>query len=154
MKKLFSAIFALSLVLLLSLSFVGCDNSQVIQYGKKYVSGDSFYVFTSDGWGYYETHHSYSSPYEKYTLSGRVDFIWETASDGKVYLFKKSETHFDDHTDGRTIGIITQPLAFGKDFFAYTYVTGYTGASTFTSRYIIQGSKLDDSSTNFLEYSR
>lgn len=153
MKKLFSAIFALSLVLLLSLSFVGCDNSPVIQYEKKYVSGDSFYVFTSDGWGYYETHHSYST-YENYTLSGRVDFIWETASDGNVYLFKKSETHFDDHTDGRTIGIITQPLAFGKDFFAYTYVTGYTGASTFTSRYIIQGSKLDDSSTNFLEYSR
>ncbi len=147
MKKLLSAIFALSLVLLLSLSFVGCGNSPTIQYGKKYANGDSFYVFSSNGWGYYETHYSYSSYYENYTLSGRVDFIWETASDGNVYLFKKGETHFDDHTEGRTIEIITKPLSFGKDFFAYTYIKGYNGASTFTVRYIIQGSKLDDSST-------
>lgn len=144
MRKLFSAIFALSLILVLSLSFVGCDNSPVIQYEKKYLSGDSFYVFTSDGWGYYETHYSYSSTYENYTLSGRVDFIWETASDGNVYLFKKDETYFDDHTEGRTIEITTQPLSFGKDFFAYSYVSSY---GTHTRRYVVQDSKLDDSST-------
>ena len=142
MKKFTRFIGVLTFAVILSFSLVGCGgNSVSIQYGKKYALGSKYYVFSSNGTGYCEQHSS--------STSGRIDFIWKTASDNMVYLFKTDEKYFDDNADGHTVSITEQPLAFGKDFFAYTTVGGYVnnfGGSVVTgcTRYIVEGSDLQN----------
>ena len=143
MKKLLSAIFSLSLVFILSFSLVGCGNSAGIQYGKKYYYGSEVYYFSSDGTGYYERHETKDG----YTYSGRVDYFWETASDGMVYLFHKETKLYNDNTSPYGVSLINYPLSFGKDFFAYTYYTYAYSAGGLTyqgvRRFVVEGSKLD-----------
>ena len=145
MKKFMSFIGVLLLAVTLSFSLVGCgENSVSVQYGKKYTLGNKYYVFAKDRTGYCEEH---STSTNGSTTSGRIDFIWRTASDNMVYLFETDRKYFDDNTEGNTISITGQPLAFGKDFFALTAVSGYVGmyggsVGTGCSRYIVEDSDL------------
>lgn len=142
MKKYFKAVISLVLVTLMCLSLFGCaqdSKGPIIQFEKKYVLGDNFYVFYSDGTGYYEIHQENND----YTLSGKIEFRWETASDNMVYLFATNRIDYDDHTEGKSISILTLPLVFGKDFFTYTKTSGYTMVDTSCARYIVEGSDLE-----------
>ena len=145
MKKFMSFVGVLLFAVMLSFSLVGCsENSVSIQYNKKYTLGSKYYVFTKDGTGYLEEHYTSASGD---TTSGRIDFIWRTASDNMVYLFETDKKYFDDNTEGNTVSITGQPLAFGKDFFALTAVSGYVGmyggsVGTGCSRYIVEDSDL------------
>lgn len=145
MKKFVSFIGALLLAVTLSFSLVGCgENSVSVQYGKNYTLGDKYYVFAKDGTGYCEEH---STSTNGSTTSGRIDFVWRTASDNMVYLFETDRKYFDDNTEGNTVSITGQPLAFGKDFFALTVVSGYVGmyggsVGESCARYIVEDSDL------------
>ena len=145
MKKFVSFIGALLLAVTLSFSLVGCgENSVSVQYGKKYTLDDKYYVFAKDGTGYCEDH---STSTNGSTTSGRIDFVWRTASDNMVYLFETDRKYFDDNTEGNTVSITGQPLAFGKDFFALTAVSGYVGmyggsVGESCARYIVEDSDL------------
>ena len=140
MKKFTRFIGVLTFAVILSFSLVGCGgNSVSIQYGKKYALGSKYYVFSSNGTGYCEQHSS--------STSGRIDFIWRTASDNMVYLFETDRKYFEDNTEGNTVSITDKPLAFGKDFFALTSVSGYVGAyggsvGESCTRYIVEDSDL------------
>ncbi len=138
MKKFMSFIGVLLIAVMLSFSLVGCgENSVSIQYNKKYVSGSQYYVFSKNGTGYTEEHYTDTSGY---TTSGRVDFIWRTASDNKVYLFETDRKYYEDNTSGKTVSLTDKPLSFGKDFFALTTVSGYVGM--YRVHYIVEDSDL------------
>ena len=145
MKKFMSFVGVLLFAVMLSFSLVGCgENSVSIQYGKKYVLGSQYYVFSKNGTGYTEKHYTATNGD---TTSGRIDFVWRTASDNMVYLFETDRKYFDDNTEGNTVSFAGQPLAFGKDFFALTAVSGYVGmyggsVGTSCSRYIVEDSDL------------
>ena len=146
MKKFVSFIGVLLFAVMLSFSLVGCGgNSVSIQYDKKYVLDSRYYVFSKDGTGYFEEH--YTSPSGD-TTAGRIDFIWRTASDNMVYLFETDRKYFEENTEGKTVSITDKPLAFGKDFFALTSVSGYVGStyggsvSESCTRYIVEDSDL------------
>lgn len=145
MKKFVSFIGALMLAVTLSFSLVGCgENSVSIQYGKQYVLGSQYYVFSKNGTGYTEKHYTETNGD---TTSGRVDFIWRTASDNKVYLFETDRKYYEDNSKGKTVSLTNMPLSFGKDFFALTAVGGYVGmygGSVVESckRYIVEDSDL------------
>lgn len=140
MKKFVSFIGVLLLAVMLSFSLVGCGgNSVSIQYDKKYVLNSKYYVFSKDGTGYLEEHYTSTSGD---TTSGRIDFIWRTASDNMVYLFETDRKYFEDNTEGKTVSITDKPLAFGKDFFALTTVGGYVSIGSYCTRYIVEDSDL------------
>ncbi len=108
-----------------------------IDFGAKYVNGDSYYVFNADKTGIYEIH------VEKYNgdvVSARVDFVWREASDGAVYLFEVGEYHYPEHTDGLNAGVSKQPIYFSEEFLTYVSHNS-TGAST--THFIKEGSELD-----------
>ena len=140
MKKFVSFIGVLLLAVTLSFSLVGCgENSVSIRYGKRYVLGSQYYVFSKNGTGYTEKHYTATNGD---TTSGRVDFIWRTASDNKVYLFETDRKYYEDNTKGSTVYLINGPLSFGKNFFVLTTVSGAGYVGTSCSRYIVEDSDL------------
>ena len=139
-KRILKIVIASVVAMLTIFLSTGCSGNNVsVQYGKKYANNRGFYVFSSDGTGYYEEH--YSSTYGVW--SGRADFVWKTASDGMVYLFQAKVEYFDDNTDGNGVSATTLPLAFGKDFCAYTSSSGIDVVSSKSTRYVVEGSDLD-----------
>ena len=108
-----------------------------IDFGAKYVNGDSYYVFNADKTGIYEIHFEKSNGD---VVSARVDFVWREASDGAVYLFEVGEYHYIDHTEGLNAGVASQPIYFSEEFLTYVKHDS-TGATTY--RFIKEGSELD-----------
>ena len=145
MKKLLS-LFALLAIMITMVSCAAAKVENPIDYGKKYLFNENrYYVFEKDQTGYYECYYKYesslSSEYD-YTLSGRVEFVWREASNGAVYLFETETSYNEDHTEGKTINVITDPIYFSEDFFTYSYSNQY-GGNTVT--YIKEGSSLEKS---------
>ena len=145
MKKLLS-LFALLAIMITMVSCAAAKVENPIDYGKKYLLGENqYYVFEKDQTGYYEFHYkhesSVSSEYN-YTFSGRVEFVWREASNGAVYLFETETFYNEDHTEGKTINVITDPIYFSEDFFTYSYSNQYGGK---TVTYIKEGSNLEKS---------
>ena len=152
MKKLLSAIICIALLAATCLTLVSCGFSKStnpIDYGKKYVmqteneNNYACYVFRVDNTGYMERYYKYESELDasyNYTLSGRVDFVWQEASNGAIYLFKTDEQYNEDHTEGKEIVLIDDPIYFSEHFFTYTYSNQY-GSTTIN--YIKEGSKLE-----------
>ena len=147
MKKL----LALSLLMILLLGLTSCSLAGVSQnsiaYGKRYLNtADDYYIFNADKTGYREYRYCATN----YTISGRIEFVWRKASDGAVYLFATATHYGEDHTEGRTIPFIEEPICFGEDFFAATSVGGRVMGSSFVSgsvttdtvTYIEEGSEL------------
>ncbi|MBO7170746.1 MAG: hypothetical protein J6W28_06190 [Clostridia bacterium] len=104
MKKTFSLLLCLTLLLGVCLSLSSCRSSagasplrpaDVMDFEAKYARNDyDYYLFHADGTGEYVIDHTweYNSEYlEDYTLSGTVSFIWREASNGAIYLFKTEE---------------------------------------------------------------
>ena len=146
MKKILSSIALIILIATLCVAISSCSSStsaeNPIDFGKKYVNGDTYYVFNADGTGYVNYYSKYDSTIDaKYnsTTSGVADFEWREASDGAIYLFRTGETFNQDHTEGQTLPLISNPIYFGDDFFAYT---GGSGGYISTTRYIVEDSKL------------
>ena len=108
-----------------------------IDFGKKYMlNEDRYYVFNEDKTGYYECYYEAT----EYTLSGRVKFEWREASDGAVYLLGVGVEYNNEHTKGKKITVIDEPIYFSEEFFVYSENSQYTGSST--TRYIKEGSDL------------
>ena len=147
MKKFLSSIALIILIATLCVAISSCASSSTsaenpIDFGKKYVLGDSYYVFNADGTGYlnyYSKYENSTNPEYNFTRSGVVSFEWKGASDGAIYLFRRGETFNQDHTEGETLPLISSPIYFGDDFFAYT---GGSGGYISTTRYIVEDSKL------------
>lgn len=132
MKKQLS--FALCLVLLLSLclSFTACGGSSdvSISYGDAYVvdracaddwqtSEDyTAYWFNADGTGkyerYYEYHSTLGASYD-YVFSATIEFVWQAASNGSVYLFETKVTKNAEHTSDAAVALSTDPFYFSGD---------------------------------------
>lgn len=151
MKKFICLFSAVMLAVLASFSLFACNggSNSYVQYGKKYVSGNSFYSFSSNKTGYYEIHTTDGD----LVLAGKIEFIWSMASDGRVYLFETSRSYLDGNTSESSFSIIQHPLAFGKDFFAFTTTGGYIGqysgsVSTNCIRYVVEGSDLYKAENN------
>ncbi len=154
MKKFFSITVCLVLLAAACLSLASCGfakntNSNPIDYGKKYVldgasdANYACYVFNRDNTGYMERHYEHVStvdPEYNYTLSGRVEFVWQEASNGAVYLFETDTYYNEDHTEGNKIALIDDPIYFSEHFFTYTYSNQYGGT---TVNYIKEGSNLE-----------
>ena len=143
MKKLLS-VFALLAIMITMVSCGSSKGGNPIDYGKKYLLNENrYYVFEKDQTGYCEYYYKYEvagySEYN-YTLSGRVEFVWREASNGAVYLFETKTTYNEDHTEGKTIDLITDPIYFSEEFFTYSYSNQYGGK---TVTYIKEGSKLE-----------
>lgn len=143
MKKLLS-VFAL---LAIMITMASCSSDKIenpIDFGKKYLLDENrYYVFEKDQTGYCEYYYKYErADYSEYnyTLSGRVEFVWREASNGAVYLFETKSTYNEDHTEGQTISLITDPIYFSEEFFTYSYSNQYGGK---TVTYIKEGSELE-----------
>ena len=141
MKKRLIMIISVILLLATCLTFASCDSSassedpeNLIAFGEKYFNGDNYYVFEDDNTGYCKYRYEGSV-----VRAGRVEFVWREASDGGIYLFTTKTTYDKDHTDDKDIGIplISSPIYFSEDFFAYTSSGG-------TARYIREDSELED----------
>ena len=145
MKKLLS-LFVLLAIMITMVSCAAAKVENPIDYGKKYLFNENrYYVFEKDQTGYYECYCKYESSLSSeysYTLSGRVEFVWREASNGAVYLFETETSYNEDHTEGKTINVITDPIYFSEDFFTYSYSNQY-GGNTVT--YIKEGSSLEKS---------
>ena len=139
MKKLLS-VFILIAIMIIVASCVPAKNAPSIDYGKKYLLDEDenqYYVFKKDQTGYYECYKI--TPGFNYTLSGRVEFVWREASDGAIYLFETQVSYNDDHTEGKEIDLISAPIYFSEEFFAYFYGSGIS------VRYIKEDSELEKS---------
>ena len=140
MKKRSAAVICFVLLAACCLSLVACNPSKdpelrnPIDFGKKYFcllydnSGFNttyYYTFESDHTGCYCS-----------TLFGSIDFVWEEASDGAVYLIPV-ETHYNpDYAGDEPIRLTPFPLYFTDEFFVIR---------TFSSnipRYVKEGSDL------------
>lgn len=134
MKKVLS-VLALLAVMLTMASCMFTLPKNPIDYGKKYFhiayGQDQYYVFEKDQTGYCEYYYSYSTT----TKSGRVEFVWREASDGAIYLFRTNTTYYEDDNDGQ-IPLLTGPIYFSEDFFAFHSGDG-------SVRYIKEGSELE-----------
>ena len=147
MKKIVTCILAFVLLLTALVALSACSSSKTgnpIDFGKKYLlSEDRYYVFESDQTGYceynYEYHDSYSSAYS-YIQSGRVEFVWREASNGAVYLFRTETNYNEDHTAGKEIPLIDEPIYFSEEFFTYSYSNEFGTSSV---HYIKEGSALE-----------
>ena len=143
MKKTLCSILLILCSLTVLLPVASCKEEKttqkfedVIVFGENYVlegteplfhAGDENYrfvlVFYQDGTGTYDIR--YSGRAEE-NLSGTIQFVWKTASDGAVYLFEKERSYNDGHQDldnipgGSHFYLIDSPLYFGKDFVTYT----------------------------------
>ena len=145
MKKLLS-VFAILAIMITMVSCAAAKVENPIDYGKKYLLDENqYYVFEKDQTGYYEYYYKYESSdfsEHNYTLSGRVEFVWREASNGAVYLFETETSYNEDHTEGETISVTTNPIYFSEDFFTYFYSNQSGGISV---NYIKEGSKLEKS---------
>ncbi len=149
MKKFFTCMSASILLLTALFSLASCSASKTanpIDFGKKYrLDENRYYVFNADQTGYCEHYYTYESSVSaeySYTLSGRVDFVWREASNGGVYLFR-TETHYnEEHTQGKSIPLIDNPIFFSEDFFTYSYSNQYGDEAV---NYIKEGSDLEKS---------
>ena len=145
MKKLLS-LFARLAIMITMVSCAAAKVENPIDYGKKYLLDENrYYIFEKDQTGYYECYYKYESSLSSeynYTLSGRVEFVWREASNGAVYLFETETSYNEDHTEGKTINVITDPIYFSEDFFTYSYSNQYGGK---TVTYIKEGSNLEKS---------
>ena len=136
MKKILS-VFTLLAIMITLVSCASPKNTNPIDFGKKYSQNeDQYYVFEKDGTGYCE----YYKKNDSYVQSGKVDFVWREASNGAVYLFRTETSYNDDHTEGKFIPLIDDPIYFSEDFFTYSYSTQHGGT---TINYIKEGSKLE-----------
>ena len=153
MKKIFAFLMISVLLFTVCVTLFSCSSAKVnpISFGKKYMyDDDRYYVFNSNGTGYYECHYLYESSVDStynYVLSGRVEFEWREASDGAIYLFDTKVSYNEDHTEGQNISVIQAPIYFADEFFTYTSHNQF-GAST--QRYLKEGSKLEKA----LEYQK
>ena len=122
MKNMIRMVAVLCLTALLVAAFGGCSASGVsIDFGEKYTSGETFYVFESDGTGYREIHDS-----DEGMISVRETFLWRETSDGAVLLFSLDIEYLDDHTSAASFSsLIEKPIYFADDFFYYTYSNQY-----------------------------
>ena len=146
MKKILSTIAIIILIATLCATFSSCSSSSSagnpIDFGKKYVNGDDYYVFNADGTGYLSKYYNYV--YEKdssynFTLSGFVDFKWIEASNGAIYLIETGQRYNNDHTVGKTIAIIDEPIYFHDECFVRSYVSG---GNSNIDIYVKEGTKL------------
>ncbi len=143
MKKVLAMIIASVLLIATCVAFASCNvvggNANPIDFGKKYTRGESdYYVFNSDGTGYYEYNYKYGE--NQYQRHGRDDFVWRKASDGAVYLFTVDSMTYEDHTDRYKDGITGMGIYFSDEFFVYTDTSGGGG---YTRKYIKEGSELE-----------
>ena len=145
MKKLLSVLTLIAIMITL----VACSstkNANPIDFGKKYMlSEDIYYVFEKDHTGYCEYYSKYGSNMGSLSgivQSGRVEFVWREASNGAVYLFRTETTYNEDHTEGKIIPLIDDPIYFSEEFFTYSYSTESGGH---TVNFIKEGSKLEKS---------
>lgn len=140
--------FAVGILLLsLLVPLVACTASNgqnPIDFNKKYILSENDYlVFHSDGTGYREYKNVYensSNPEYNYTQSGRISFAWRESSNGAVYLFRLSEEYYADHTEGKSLPMISGPIHFSDEFCTYTYYTQYGDN---TRQYVKEGSNLE-----------
>ena len=65
--------------------------------------------------------------------------MWREGADGSIYLFTVATHYNEEHSEDKTISIITAPLVFGDGFFAYTRHSEYSSSSV---RFIQEGSDL------------
>ena len=146
MKKILSTIAIIILIATLCATFSSCSSSSSagnpIDFGKKYVNGDDYYVFNADGTGYLSKYYNYV--YEigsshNFTLSGFVDFKWIEASNGAIYLIETGQRYNNDHTVGKTISIIDEPIYFHDECFVRSYVSG---GNSNIDIYVKEGTKL------------
>ncbi len=140
-KRFFSLTLCAVMLMTVCLTLGACSSVQnPMDYGKKYkISDDRFYVFYANHTGYYECRYAYDSGVDAkydYTLAGQVEFIWEEAADGAVYLFATERHYFDEHTAGKTLILTDDPIYFSEDFLVIKY-----GEST--TRAIKEGSDLE-----------
>ena len=145
MKRCFAIIVALVLLVALCSTVVSCGRSKTanpIDFGAKYIDYEDsssykdynvYYVFNADHTGYKECH--YISETYLYTVSGRVEFIWQETSDGAIYLFKTEEQYNEDHTEGYDISFPKGAIYFGEDFFTLRQAQS-------TSVYVKEGTDL------------
>ena len=152
MKKILSSIALIILIATLCATFSSCFSSasagNPIDFGKKYVNGDTYYVFNADGTGYVNYYSKYDSTIDaKYnsTTSGVADFEWREASDGAIYLFKTAERFNENNVNSDSIPVIAHAIHFSDDCFVYSHV--YNGFSN-TIKYIKEGTKLADAIKN------
>lgn len=145
MKKILAVITLVAIMITL----VACSSTKStnpIDFGKKYMlSENRYYVFEKDQTGYCEYYYEYESGVNTrydYIQSGRVDFVWREASNGAVYLFRTKTTYREDHTEGKGIPLIDDPIYFADEFFTYSYSTETGGH---TVNYVKEGSKLEKS---------
>lgn len=100
------------------------DFENVIHFDEKYVSEYTSDVshtrnaitFSQDGTGQYERYFEYVGVTGKDIYSYRVDFVWRQASNGAIYLFKKSITYLPDHTSENEFEFGIEAIYFGEDF--------------------------------------
>ncbi|MBQ9131722.1 MAG: hypothetical protein IJX62_04555 [Clostridia bacterium] len=144
MKKVWTLFTCTVLLIAMCMSFYSCSSAKTvnpIDFGKKYMQDeDTYYIFYADQTGLFVQRYATAYGSYDYTLSGSVDFVWREASDGAVYLFEVESHYNDDHTQGRELGLLDQPIYFSEDFFTYTNYSQY-GASVRT--YIKEGSELE-----------
>ncbi len=145
MKKILALTLCAVMLLTLCISLGSCASvKNPIDYGKKYMVNDNtFYVFYANHTGYYQQKYAYkgsSDPQYNYTLSGQVEFVWEEATDGAVYLFATDVHYDDDHTESKSIGLTSMPIYFSEDFLTFTTHSQYGASNT---RAIKQGSDLE-----------
>ena len=139
MKKIIAITLCAVLLLVMCASLSSCASKTTnpIDFDKKYILLDEnyeycYYVFYSDHTGIYEVKYTYESTYSSFTLSGRIEFVWREASDGAVYLFEVKTHYNEDHTEGHTLDLTTNPIYFSDDFLVIS-----------KSHYIKEGSELD-----------
>ena len=145
MKKLLS-VFTLIAILITLVACSSTKDVSSIDFGKKYMlSEDQYYVFEEDQTGYCELYFKYESNMDSkydFVLSGRVEFVWREASNGAIYLFRTETTYNEDHTEGKEVPLIDDPIYFSEEFFTYSR-SDATGAKTIN--YIKEGSDLEKS---------
>ena len=145
MKKLLSVMILLAMMMTM-FSCTAAKSANPIDYGKKYIlTENQYYVFEKDQTGYYECHYKYENAgYAEYnyTLSGRIEFVWREASNGAVYLFETKTTYHEDHTNGKELSLINDPIYFAEEFFTYSYCNSN---GSVTRKYIKEGSSLEKS---------
>ncbi len=150
MKRSLYSIVLILISLFMIVSFSSCkkENAEpkpedMIAFGENYVlegtdslfyaDGESYrfvLVFYQDGTGKYDIYHN-SNDRTGEIVSGTIQFVWKTASDGAIYLFEKARSYNDDHQPTEKVYefdliniLITSPLYVGEDFLTCTIDRG------------------------------
>ena len=146
MKKLISVLLLLACVVCLA-SCASEKISNPIDFEEKYflykggtISNSDYYVFNSDGTGFYRCYSQHTSDSSTETASGKIEFAWREAADGGIYLFELERHYNEDHTEGEIIILISSPLYFSEDFFVGTQKTTH---GDYQATYVKEGSELE-----------